>query len=115
MSDTQKKADLPAALIPKGGIHTGDGWCFRRNPDGTATIMVISPLNGSRIETTLSVEEGAQVQQLCWPVSQKVPVFGPIDVSAENIESIKAQLKELHKELQPAVSPPPGGSDTAGG
>lgn len=90
MSDTQKKADLPAGLIPKGGIHTGDGWCFRRNPDGTATVMVISPLNGSRIETTLSVAELTDVVKLLVFVKNEAP------------------------QVEPA-SPAAGGSDTAGG
>lgn len=87
----EKKA-IPEQFVAPGAIHSGDGWCWRPNPDGTVTVYVINPMSGSRVETLLTSDEWARVERHIRPPA---PIGTAIAVAEP-------------------VSPPPGASEHEG-
>lgn len=70
MSDAKKKPEkksIPEQLIPPGSIHTGDGYCFRPDPDRGVTLFVMNPTSGSFQTTELTEAEFDQVVALARP------------------------------------------------
>lgn len=119
----QKKA-LPAHLIPKGAIHTGDGFVFQRLTDGSVKILIISPDSGQpqRPPTVLTPAEWVQVRDLVEPPKSLHERLTDLRKEAGADFAVMAgfeDLKEVKTILdakavvaaadadQPAVTPPP--------